>query len=445
MALNDASWYQARNAFDRHFDARHYYDIQDYANSLVGTKKAEKLVNDWQKKAAYGDTEKFKGNSQSNQLFLYLSTINPNFNNSTNSYRKMIKILPKTFAGFKKEVLQYYGDRKESSDSSLSASIYVSNNSVTSIGGSSASNYVLLPITAKSSKNAGPFNRDGFYAQAFKFNQSDGMSSVLLIILIGAIFFLIDQTHWINAYMLQRTKNGIQVALAKTFWLFFLPSVLAIFWWVFEYLTKVLLIPSEFIKLHFSWLLQNEIIVLEFATILVAVGLLIDSFVGTIFGKFYTFFAAWFSVLLASAILAEFIRFLAYQYKWHFRIDNGLRSFLSKPSIFPIYLLTFFFIISIPLFILAMYFYKHYSLESDTKYVRFPKLKKPFFIFVALLAFWDFAFPMMLSLFSPSYFFSITSNLSTTIWWMAWGVGITAFTWWLIFGKRFWLLKKRTR
>nr|KGO15824.1 hypothetical protein OA32_09100 [Oenococcus oeni X2L] len=43
MALNDASWYQARNAFDRHFDARHYYDIQDYANSLVGTKKAEKL------------------------------------------------------------------------------------------------------------------------------------------------------------------------------------------------------------------------------------------------------------------------------------------------------------------------------------------------------------------------------------------------------------------
>lgn len=445
LALNDANWYQARSTFDRHFDARHYYEIQDYANSLVGTEKAKKIVNNWQNKASYSNMEKFKGNSQSNQLYFYLSTINPDFNNSTNSYRKMIKILPKTFAGFKKEVLQYYGNQEGSSDNFLSGSVSVSGSDVTSIGRSSISNSVILPITGKSSKTAGPFNKDGFYTQTFTFNQSDGMSSVLLIILIGAVFFLIDQTHWINAYMLQRTKNGIQIALAKTFWLFCLPSVLAVFWAIFEYMTKNLLLPREFIKFHFSWLLQNEIIVLEFATILITVGLLIDSFIGTIFGKFYTLFSAWFGLILSAVVLTEIMRFLTYQYKWHFEIADNLRLFLSKLSLSPIYLSTLFFIISIPLFILAMYFYKHYSLESDTKYIRFPKLKKPFFIFVALLAFWDFALPIISSLFSPSYFFSITSNLSTTIWWIAWGIGITVFTWWLIFGKRFWFLKKRTR
>lgn len=449
LVLNMAVWHQAENTFDSHFDAHHYYEMQDYAKSLVGTKKSAKIVKGWQNQF-YGDISTEEKFSKSDEIFYYINTVNPNNyiesveidgsspDDSSISYRKiyrkMIKRLPKTFEGFRKQTLQYYNNKKSDSSNVFSRYFGITD---------AHSRTITLPITNKSNQNGGPFNKKGFTTRKFVFNNPYGLGPILLIIIIGAFFFLLDQTHGINAYMLQRSKSGAYVALAKSLCWFVIPSVLSVFWTIFAYITKGLMIPHEFIRWNMSTFLLNNIAVLEMMIILVTVGLLIDSFIGSIFGKFYTFITGFFASILFFITFFSVISFLNRHLHWQFKMTEGLKLFVKTIFTNPVDLFSILLLIAIPFLLLALHWYRHYSIETDSKYIRLQKFKKPFFIFVLLLATWDFLLPLILSLHDTSSAFAITSDLSSVVWWVAWGIGITLFTTWMIFGRRPSFLRKK--
>lgn len=150
--------------------------------------------------------------------------------------------------------------------------------------------------------------------------------------------------------------------------------------------------------------------------------------------------------MLRSFSLSRFfsvISFLNRHLHWQFKMTEGLKLFVKTIFTNPVDLFSILLLIAIPFLLLALHWYRHYSIETDSKYIRLQKFKKPFFIFVLLLATWDFLLPLILSLHDTSSAFAITSDLSSVVWWVAWGIGITLFTTWMIFGRRPSFLRKK--
>lgn len=438
MVFNIGSWYQAKHTFDSHFDAHHYYEIRDYAQTLLSKnkrKQAAKVTN------ILSDTQGFhfvtnskvRYVSKNAELAFYILTISPDSAYRNVSYKEVVRSLPETFSEYRHRVLRYYVSANGSNGKDVVQ--YSDDSPDFVVSGLPTSKQIYLPDTPRFSKDSGPFNKEGFYTHTFIFKQPMGAGPVVLSILIGAIFFLLDQIHWINPYMLQRSKDGRYLALAKSLCWFVIPGLLSCFYALVEFVLKGFLVPSAFANSDYGAMFSGLLVVLTLGLSLAGFGLLIDSFIGTIFGKIYTAIVSMFALALFISTAHMLGSGLSRQ--WHLNMKPFLNfvddAFSANGNGFSWVEL----LIALLMLALAFFWYKKYSYDTDSSYVRMPKLKKPFFCFVVLLAVWDFILPLPLAAWTPSNAYFQSGQISSIVWWLAWGIGITLFTAWLIFKKPF--------